>query len=731
MKITAETNSFFSKCTAKFKKPSLPEIQDGQTLEEICRSGAVTLGIKLEGEYEERLQFELKVIRDKELEPYFHLVGDLMRWARGRMSLGPGRGSSAGSLVCYLCGITRIDPIKENLLFFRFLDPARKDAADCDLDVADAQQCFEYLSAKYGHENVAKLGATGSFQASGATNEVAKQLALPRFEFNSLLDSLPKYAAGDSRGDKALAVALKETELGKRVLQKHPTFEYAGMLSGNPSHATTHAAGVLITKDSLSNYTAIDTVRKTAMIDLKDAEKLDVLKLDVLSLDTLLLFDKTLELAGLPRNFLDTIPLDDQAAFDVLNQGKTTGLFQLSGGAVKNLASRVKVTEINDIVALSALARPGPLSSGGAESWVKRRMGLEPVTYAHPIFEPYLKNTLGVFAYQESIMMIAREVGGLEWAQVNKLRKAIGKSMGPEAMREYGDPFISGCMSKGVPQSVAEKFWQDILGCGSYLFSLNHAVPYGRMSYYSCYLKAHYPLEFVAAALTLTKVQDKQVSFLKEVAAEGVGYIPYDPDLSTDSWRVVTKYDKKMLIGPLQNVKGLGPKSIQQVLGCRARGEPLPDALKKKLANAKTSLDSLSPIRDKIQTLNWKAHTIGKVTRLDQAIPGDGWDEFQVIGLVTKAEEQSENDERKVADRISRGQIGRLEGDPKSIQVRLKSDEVTDFLCKVTTKQLDKHRDYVLNNLEVGKSLVVVRGKFPPHVPCLLINEIEEIGRME
>ncbi len=730
MKIMAETEVVFSSCTEKLKKAELPNIQSEKTLEALCREGIERLSLDWTQEYEDRLQLELEVIKSKRLEPYFHLVGDFMLWARQNMAVGPGRGSAAGSLVVYLLGITNVDPIKYNLLFFRFLDVSRNDAADIDCDVSNQEACFNYLASKYGSEHVAKLGATGTFQAAGATNDVAKQLKLPRFEFDKLLESLPKYAAGDSRSDKALSVALEETPLGQRILERYPNFEIAGRLSGNPSHATTHAAGVLITKEPIANHVAVNGQSKTAMVDLKDAEKLNLLKLDVLALDTLSLFEKTLEFAFKERNFLDTIPLDDQAAFDVLNDGKTTGLFQFEGNTAKQLAAKVTVTEFNDIVTLSGLARPGPLQSGGAESWVRRRMRLEPVTYAHEIFEPYLKDTLGIFCWQEQIMLIAHDLGGLDWGQVAKLRKAIGKSMGAEAMAEYGEPFKAGLLSRGVSQEVADKFWNDILGCGSYLFNLSHAVAYGVMSYYSCYLKAHFPLEFTAAALTLSGSKGKQIQFLREMATEGVGYIPYDANLSTNQWRVVERDGKKTLIGPLQIIKGLGPKSVAQILSARARKEPIPDSLQKKLDNAQTELDSLYPIRDRIKEMPWREHVTTKPTRLDNAIPGDGWNEYTVIGLVSSVEDQDENSQRKQEDRKSRGQKAMLDGNPRSFAIRLDSDEVNGFLTKVSAKKYDDFKDQVLT-LEAGKTIVAINGVYPPGIPCLMVNAISVIGEMK
>lgn len=702
-----------------------------KTLEEMCREGAALKGIDLSiPAYAERLAEEIEVIEKKNLQSYFFIVADLMQWAKKNMAIGPGRGSSAGSLVCYTLGITNADPLKYGLLFFRFLSKDRKDAADIDLDVSDADSCFEYLSNKYGHDRVAKLGAVATFQANGSVNEVTKQLSLPRFEFNSLLESIPKYAAGDSRADKALHIALQETEKGKSLLKKYPEFEFAGKVSGNPTHSSTHAAGVLLTNEPMTKYAAIG-LKNTAMVDLKDAEKLNLLKLDVLSLDTLLIFQKTLELAGLPRDFLDTVPLDDQAAFDIINDKKLTGLFQISGNAVAGLASKIRVTEFNDIVALSSFGRPGPILSGGSESWVKRRMGKEPISYAHPIFEPYLKDTLGVFCYQEQILLIAHDIGGLDWDSANLLRKAIGKSLGPEAMREYGEPFKGGLLEKGISQEVADKFWNDILGCGSYLFSLSHAVPYGLMSYYSCYLKAHYGLEFAAAALTSAKSLEKQIAFLREAAAEGVGYTPFDIELSTNEWRVATKEGKKILVAPLSEVIGLGPKSMQQILSCRARGEPLPESLQKKLSNPKTTLSSLHPIRDAIVTLPWRKHVNGTVTKLTDVKAGarGEWLSYNVLGLVSHVEDVDENSDRKQEDRKARGEQPIQPGNPRSLTVKIDSDELKGFFTKVSAKSYQEYKDLVLT-LQPGKTIVSLNITMVPEISCGIIKSLSVVGEM-
>lgn len=729
----ATTNAMkaFSECTATLRKGTLIKPPVEKTLEEMCRDGIARLKLSWSDEYEERLQTELKVIAEKEFEDYFFLVSDFMLWARENMMVGPGRGSSAGSLVCYLLGITHVDPIKYGLLFFRFLDPSRPDWPDIDSDVSRRDEAVEYLINKYGERRVAKLGTVGTFQASSSKNEVVKLLDLPKFEFNGIVDSLPDYAAGDRRKDRALEIALNETEEGKKLLAKYPNFIHAGKLSGTPQNAGTHASGVILTEDDLARYVAVNANTGSTMCDLREAEARNLLKLDVLGLETLNIFENTLKMAGLPRDFLDTIPLDDQAAFDILNDGKFTGLFQYDGAALRYLTSQIKVDCFDDIAVISALARPGALASGAADAWARRKMGREAVSYPHPLLEPYLKETLGAMAYQETIMLVAREVAGMDWGAVSKLRKAIGKSMGPEAMREYGDPFKNGLLAKGIPQEVADKFWSDILGAGSYMFNKSHSVAYGFVSYQSCYLKAHFPIEFTAASLSSTDSLSKQIAFLREMQKEGVGYVPFDRDQSIDRWSVMHKDGNKFLLGPLQNVKGLGPKKVQQVLACRARNEPLPEALSKMLESPKTDFDSLTPIRDAIAKMNWRAHCNGPVTRLDQATPTDGWQDYTVIGLVSKCEEQSENDERKVADRLSRGEQGILPGDPKSIQIRLDSDEVVGYLCKVSARKFDDFKDAILGKIEAGKSIVAISGSCVPGIPCLMIKSISEIGRIE
>lgn len=721
----------YDSSNANLPEGNLISIPQNKSLRELCEDGAQKIGIDISsGAYKERLDYELSIIEARKFEDYFFLVGDLMRHTREQKLCGAGRGSSAGSLVCLFLGITTVDPLKFNLIFERFLSMDRVgELPDCDLDLSNEgrQFAFDYLRSKYGQNHVAQIGSTSLFKEKKIFGDLGKTFKIPKYECDAILVGVEDYAQGDKAGAKAAIKNIFKSDKGQRFIEKYPEMELATSLAAHPSHATRHAAGVIVTERPITDYLGYDHKLEGLHANKEDVEALGHCKIDLLALTQLSVFERALELAGLPLSTFDSMSYEDEKVFAVLNDGKFSGVSQFQGYALKNLTKQVKVTEFEDLVALTSLARPGPLDSGGAARWVDCKNGRATPQYIHPDLEPLLFETKGSVVFQEQTMRIVREIGGLDWPSVTKFRRAISKSKGYEALREFEVVFAEGARSRGWTEEQINKLWDELVTFGKYGFPRAHAVAYAINSYQSMWLKAYYPKEYAAATLQFQSDIEKQKEILREMAEEGVSYVAYDPELSSDKWTVVNGN----LIGPLQNIKGIATKTVMTILGCRARGEPLPDSLKKKLANATTSLDSLSPIRDRIQTLNWKAHTIGKVTRLDQAKPGEGWDEFQVIGLVTKAEEQSENDERKVADRISRGQIGRLEGDPKSIQVRLKSDEVSDFLCKVTTKQLDKHRDYVLNNLEVGKSLVVVRGKFPPSIPCLLINEIEEIGRME
>jgi len=638
---------------------------------------------------------------------------------------GPGRGSAAGSLVSYLLGITRVDPVKHDLLFFRFLDPSRNDLVDIDLDLSDRDAGIEYLVNKYGQHHVAKLGTVGNWQTKNATNEVTKVLDLNRFAFNDLLDSLPSYAAGDSRADTALKVALESTAIGEETLQKYPNFAVVKNMVGTPAQAGQHAAGVLLVNDAIDCYTAVDSRTNATMCDMRGAEELGLLKLDLLGLTTLSVIDETLNLIGMSRDELDRLPMDDQAAFDVLNEGKFLGVFQFEGQALRQLTKTIRVTHFDDLSVLSALSRPG--AAVGADSWVRRKKGEEEVTYPHELLKPYLKETLGLIVYQEQIMLIAKEIGGLSWAEVTKLRKAIGKSQGAEALKPFETPFKKGFERHGIDQATTDRIWNQILDAGKYGFNKSHSVSYAYISYWTCYLKAHHPLAFAAASLTLTKNTDKQIDFLRELSREGVSYVPVDPEHSTDKWRVVGG----KLIGPLQNIIGLGPKKVQEILSARARNEPLAESIQKKLNNAVTALDKLFPLRDYLKTVDMSKFVVQEPLFPSNVEPDGDWQrDVRVVGIIETVKERDENEEQRVQDRIERGQQGVKSGFTKFLELRVKDDQTSNFYCKVGSRDYNDLSDKI-NSCTHGRTVVVMKGTVPPGISMLLVENFKIIGDIE
>lgn len=727
-------NKVFAQCEGvTIPQGSVLDPKSEKTLREMCLEGAAKIGVDLTNPvYADRLDTELEIIEAKGFSNYFFIMADIMQYARSYTLVGPARGSSAGSLVAYLLSITTLDPVKYDLLFWRFIDINRNDEPDIDNDTAsvDRDAIISYIVERFGREHVAQLGTIAKFQAKNTADEVCKALDIPKFEIQNVLNVLPSYAAGDDRTDGALAEALDTTSQGEAFLRKYPYFELAKNFGGHPRHSSTHAAGVLVTEEPIENYFARDTRNNTVQCDLKVAEKKNLLKIDMLGLINLSIFKDTLELAGLPRNHLDTIDLEDPRVFQVLNDGKFQGVFQLEGRAAQQYSKQITFETLDDISNISAISRPGPMQSGSADSWVRRRMSKEQVTYLHPAFEPYLKNTMGLLIMQEDLMKIARELAGLEWKEVTALRKAVGKSMGDAAMKQYSEPFIDGMEKNGIPREIGENFWKQILGFAKYGFNRSHSLSYAIVTYWSCYFKAYYPLEYAAASLSHRDKKESQVELLKEMAAEGVGYLPYDAELSSDRWRVGVKEGKKVLVGPLTLIKGLGVKKVQMILGARARNEPLPDSIQKLLANAKTEIDSLSPIRDAILTMNWRAAVNGPVTRLDQALPQDGWAEYNILGLVSSVEDTDENAPRKQEDRKSRGQEPVLPGNPRSWAIRIDSDETKGWFAKVTTKKYEEFRDQVLT-LVPGKTIVALNVSVVPSIPCGIVKSLTVVGEVD
>lgn len=719
--------------TATLVPATLLQPKRPASLKKLCEQGAKRIGCDLKRpEYRDRLKRELALIAEKSFEDYFFIIADVCQWARKRMIVGPARGSSCGSLVCYLLEITTVDPIHYKLLFERFIDINRDDLPDIDIDFSDQkrQQVFDYMAVKYGSAHVARLGTVAMYQPRSALQETRAALDIPPWKLNPVLDVIVERSSGDSRALQGTEDTLNDTEVGREFLAQYPEMKMAMRFEGHPRHFSQHASGIVLTQTPVTDYIPVDSRTGATHCDKKDAEDLNMLKIDALGLTQLSVFEDALEMAGLDMHTLESIPLDDPAAFAVLNSGHFSGVFQFNGLALQSITKQIECKHIEDLVSITALARPGPLNTGGTNHWIKIRTGRATESYPHPAFEPYLKSTLGVVAYQEQVMEIGRNVGDLSWGDVTALRKAMSKSLGKEYFDQYGDKWKAGARAKGIPENVLDKVWDDLCAYGAWAFNRSHAVAYGLVSYYCCWLKAHHPLEFAAATLSHTDSIDTQIRLLRELEAEGTQFIPADIELSKDRWTIGYRANRKVLVGPLSTVKGIGPKLMQQVMSARARREPLPSRAVKLLTNPVTDIDSIWPITGRFSKLlpDPRVRNIFTApTPLIQTVSDPERGEYEVLVLcaIAQIKPKDENEEVNVAKRGHK-----VKGPSRALNLRLQDDTDVVF-AKVDRWKFEKLGQPILERGRAGKALYAIKGTVPPDFRMIRINAVRYIGDME
>lgn len=579
-------------CDVNLPTAKMVSFHSQKTLLQMCEEGAKRKNINLDDEvYAARLKRELDMIAQKNFEDYFYVIADMIKYAKQHMLVGPARGSSAGSLVCYLIDITDIDPIEHDLLFERFIDITREDLPDIDIDFQDdrREMVFEYLRAKYGAEKVAHLGTVSRYKAKSTIAEVAKELGIPSWEVNDLKGAIIERSSGDSRAAFCILDTFNELDVGRAVLEKYPQMKVAADMENHARHNGVHAAGIIVTEHPVSEYCSVSGQTGAAQIDKKDAEELNLLKIDALGLRTLSVLQDVLDQVGWDRDKLINYPLQDEDAFEVLNSAKYAGIFQFEGYALQSVTHQMKVHSFEDIAAITALARPGPLNSGGTTEYIKRHTGEAPVEYLHPLTEKITKVTNGVVVYQEQVMTIARDVGKLSWEDVSTLRKAMSKSYGKEYFDTFWERFKVGAAENGIPEEQAQRIWDNINTMGSWAFNRSHAIAYGLVSYWCCVLKSRFPLEFAAACLRNVKDDEQAVRLLREVVKEGLGYKPFDKFKSKQNWSV----QDGELIGGLGGIKGIGPKMAEDIVERRKLKQPLTPRQEKLLNEGTTPYDDI------------------------------------------------------------------------------------------------------------------------------------------
>jgi DNA polymerase-3 subunit alpha len=519
-----------------------------------------------------RLEHELQVIRNMGYSGYFLIVWDFINFARqNKIPVGPGRGSAAGSLVAYALGITDIDPIKYGLLFERFLNPERISMPDIDIDfcMERRDEVISYVSQKYGKHNVAQIITFGTMAARGVIRDVGRALDMSYAEVDKIAKLVPSVL------NITLADALKQEEKLQQLKNSDPKvnqlLDIANTLEGLTRHASTHAAGIVITPKPLIEYVPLYKGPKGEVMtqySMSFLEKIGLLKMDFLGLRTLTVIKNTLDFihqSSDPEFVLEDIPMDDKATAKLLSDGQTAGVFQLESSGMRDLLRRLKPESFIDLVALVALFRPGPLGSGMVDDFIKRKHGKIPIKYDHPLLEPILKETYGVMVFQEQVMQIASALAGFSLGEADILRRAMGKKK-PEEMAKQRKKFITGARANKIKPALAEKIFDLIAHFAGYGFNKSHSAAYALISYQTAYLKAHYPVEFMAALLTSEMDNtDKIVKYIGECREMGISILPPDVNESSQSFTVVGECIRFGLAA----VKNVGEAAVAEIINCR------------------------------------------------------------------------------------------------------------------------------------------------------------------
>jgi len=524
--------------------------------------------------YEERLEREVELIKQMRFAGYFLIVWDFIRFAReGCIPVGPGRGSAAGSLVAYALHITDIDPLQHGLLFERFLNPERISFPDIDIDFCMRRrgEVINYVTERYGRENVSQIITFGTMGAKAVIRDSGRALDMPFAEVDRIAKLVPNVLNITLKDAVAQSPELRQ--LKERDPRIADLLQVAEHLEGFVRHASTHAAGVVISPQPLQEIVPLYKSNKdeiTTQYAMDDLEKIGLLKMDFLGLTTLTVIDDCLKLIELARGEkldLDALPLDDAETYALLGKGLTAGIFQFESRGMTDILRRVKPNRLADLTALNALYRPGPIQGGMVDDFIARKTGKKRVAYDLPQLKDILEETYGVIVYQEQVMQIAASVAGFTLGEADILRRAMGKKKHEEmvAMREK---FLAGAAKNGVPPAKAQKLFELIEQFAGYGFNKSHSAAYALIAYHTAYLKTHYPVEFMAALLT-SEIgnQDKLSKYLNECRDMGIGILA--PDVNSSD-RAFTPSGHDIRFG-LTAIKNVGDAAIESVLAARKR----------------------------------------------------------------------------------------------------------------------------------------------------------------
>ncbi len=588
------TGEIAARCNLKIERVSNPfpefRVPEGHTLEsyfeKVVREGFAARLPQLERaaaegrlrhplpEYESRLSYEIELLKQMRFAGYFLIVWDFIRYARAQgVPVGPGRGSAAGSLVSYALGITGVDPLQYDLIFERFLNPERVSLPDIDIDFCMRRrgEVIDYVTRTYGRENVAQIITFGTMAAKAAIKDVGRALDMPYGEVDRLAKLVP------AELNITLEKALKGSPQLRGAIEKDERFkeliEIAQRLEGLARHASTHAAGVVISPQPLMEIVPLYKTNRdeiTTQYDMNALERLGLLKMDFLGLTTLTVLDDAVKLVEQHRGVqldLSALPLDDPKVYQMFSRGEMSGIFQFESHGMRDILRRYQPTRLEDLTALNALYRPGPIQGGMIDDFIDRKQGRKRVTYDLPELKEILEETWGVILYQEQVMQIANRLAGYSLGEADILRRAMGKKK-KEEMAAQRDKFLAGCRARKVPEKKAGRIFDLMAEFAGYGFNKSHSCAYALLAYQTAWLKAHYPVEFMCALLTSeTGNTEKVVKYINEARSSGITVLPPDINSSDVDFTPV----RDAIRFGLRAIRNVGENVVRSFLEARAR----------------------------------------------------------------------------------------------------------------------------------------------------------------
>ncbi len=541
-------------------------------LEKLTTKGALMRFGEINAEAQARLDHELGIIKQMGYSGYFLIVMDFIKYAKSKgIAVGPGRGSAAGSLVSYCLEITNIDPLKYSLIFERFLNPERVTMPDIDIDFCyeRREEIIKYVREKYGEKNVTQIITFGTMAARAVIRDVGRVLKMSYSEVDRIAKMIP--ATPKMTLSKAFEIVPELNKLSEQSDTHRELLEYSKVLEGLARHASTHAAGVVITPDDLTNYTPLyksSSGDVTSQYSMKILEEIGVLKMDFLGLRTLTVILKAVE--ALSRRGLqvdvDNISLEDSETFEIFTEGATVGIFQFESSGMREYLRKLKPQQFEDLIAMNALYRPGPMD--WIDDFIARRHGKKKITYLHPLLEPILKETYGIIVYQEQVMRIASSLGGFSMGKADLLRSAMGKKKA-ELMAEQRARFIAGCAENEIPKKLANEIFDMMDKFAGYGFVKPHATCYALVAFQTAYLKKHYPAEFMAASISSEMGTSTRVVVLIEECRR-LGIKVMSPDVNKSDYEFTVE-DTNIRFG-LGGVKNVGKAAIESIIEGRKDG---------------------------------------------------------------------------------------------------------------------------------------------------------------